>query len=348
VKILRRGLTVLTAVAVVSTLAACGQAESDQASGSHENADSSGFPVKIDNIYGTTEITQKPERVATLSWVNGDDAIALGTVPVAMPETVYGGNKNKSTDWVDAELEKLGAKMGSKNAPKLYDESDGVNYDAIAEAEPDVILAAYSGLTEKEYKKLSKIAPVVGPIEADFQTSWKDSTVAIGQALGKTDEAKKVIDQTSEAIKKAGEDHPKIHGKTFIAGNLDPKSDTISVYTKGDNRSKLLTALGMKEAPVVDTYAKKDAFYFDFAPEKADELKSDVFFTWLPEGTTTKDLKKNSLMSRIPAITNSGLAYTSDEKLVLSVSAASPLSLQWGVDKIADLMTDAVQSSSEN
>ena len=94
------------------------------------------------NIYGETTIDAKPERVATLSWVNADTALALGTVPVAMPKIVWGNNANNSNDWTDAKLKELGAEKGSDEAPTFYDEPSGdVNYDAIADSDPDVILA---------------------------------------------------------------------------------------------------------------------------------------------------------------------------------------------------------------
>ena len=43
----------------------------------------------------------------------------------------------------------------------LFDETDGIDFEAVADTQPDVILASYSGLTQEEYDTLSKIAPVV-------------------------------------------------------------------------------------------------------------------------------------------------------------------------------------------
>ena len=41
-----------------------------------------------------------------------------------------------------------------------------LDFEAISDANPDVILAAYSGITQEEYDTLSEIAPVVA-----YQTS---------------------------------------------------------------------------------------------------------------------------------------------------------------------------------
>ncbi|MBR7200502.1 hypothetical protein PS14A_26535, partial [Pseudomonas sp. 14A] len=48
--------------------------------------------------------------------------------------------------WVEEKLDELGAET-----PVLFDETDGIDYEAVADTEPDVILAAYSGLTQEEY-----------------------------------------------------------------------------------------------------------------------------------------------------------------------------------------------------
>ena len=45
-----------------------------------------------------------PQRIATVSWVNGDSVLALGIVPVGMPAVEWGGNDNQSTDWADAKM----------------------------------------------------------------------------------------------------------------------------------------------------------------------------------------------------------------------------------------------------
>ncbi len=47
------------------------------------------------------------------------------------------------------------------NPPRLFDEGDGIDFEAVAETQPDVILAAYSGLNRNDYATLSQIAPVV-------------------------------------------------------------------------------------------------------------------------------------------------------------------------------------------
>ena len=144
-------------------------------------ADPDAFPVTIEHALGETTIEAEPTRVATLGWTDQDSALALGVVPVGATKITWGGNEAGSTDWFDAALEEAGAE-----APVRYDDADGAPIDEIAELAPDLILATNSGITEAEYAKLSKIAPVVAYPEAPWTTSWQTSLEMIGQALGRT------------------------------------------------------------------------------------------------------------------------------------------------------------------
>ncbi len=47
------------------------------------------------------------------------------------------------------------------DAPNVFDDVDGLDFEAISDCDPDVILASYSGLTQEDYDTLSQIAPVI-------------------------------------------------------------------------------------------------------------------------------------------------------------------------------------------
>lgn len=148
-----RGRAAATFAAIVALLAAAACSTGPSDAGSAPPTPSTrvapdAFPVTVRHAFGSTTIAQQPTRVATVSWVNADVALALGVVPVAMPKDEYGGNAKGSTPWKDAALENLGAAIGTPKAPAQFSEADGINYTEIAKATPDVILAAYSGLTK--------------------------------------------------------------------------------------------------------------------------------------------------------------------------------------------------------
>jgi iron complex transport system substrate-binding protein len=321
----------LAAVALSLTGCSTGPATSTPAS---EQAESAAFPVTIKNVFGETTIKEQPKRVVTVSWVNDDVAIALGVVPVGVPKNEWGNNDKGSTPWKDAALEKLGAGFGTDKAPVQFSEADGINFTEIAKLSPDVILAAYSGLEEADYKKLSEIAPVVAQPELAFGTPWQESTTIIGKALGKEAEAKKLIEDTEATIKDKVSKYPQIKDKTFIYGNLDPVTPaSTGFYTAIDNRPRFLSEIGMKLAPVVEQNTKTSAdFFIPWSAEKANELDSDVFITWVADTATADTIKADPLFSQIPAVKKGSFIADTNSSLTLSLSASSPLSLPWALD----------------
>lgn len=329
----RTGLVAVATAALALGLSACGAAAPEAANTSASSVEAA-FPVSIEHIYGTTEITKKPERIATISWVNADAVLALGVVPVGMDADSYGNNAKNSTDWKDAKLTELGAEIGSEKAPVQYSAADGVNFTAIAEVQPDLIVAGYSGLTKDEYDKLSKIAPVIGPLAANYTASWQTVTSAVGKALGKDAEAKSLVTELEGKVAAAAEANPVFKETTFIAGDLNPTTNVISIYATGDNRPRFLSALGMTQAKVVDDNAKDGEFYLEWSAERANELDSDVFFTAVAPGSADTVIIDNKLFAQIPAVTKGGLVTLNNDMDVLAISATSPLSIQWTIDKL--------------
>lgn len=292
------------------------------------------FPVTVKHKFGETVIKSAPTRVATVSWVNADVSIALGVIPVGMPKDDWGGNDKGSTPWKDAALEKAGAALGTAKAPVQYSEADGINFTEVAKTAPDVILAAYSGLSAEDYKKLSAIAPVIAYPEAPYATSWQDSTTMIGAALGRSQAAKDLIAATNKTIETQAAKYPALKGKTFIYGNLEPnKGDGVNVYTSADNRPKFLSSIGMTLAPVV-VEAEKNAksFFIPWSAEKANELDSQIFVSWVPDAKSKAQIVSDPLLGQIPAVKKGAFVADSDNTLTYAISASSPLSLPWALD----------------
>lgn len=344
-----RGLIAAAAVAVLS-LSACATGPaggSGDAAGGNQSGAEDAFPVTIEHVFGETVIEEKPERVATVSWVNADVSLALGVVPVGMPSDEYGGNDNASTPWKDAKLEELGAAIGTEKAPAQYSEADGIAFDEIAATDPDVILAAYSGITQEDFDTLSEIAPVVAYPEVAYGTPWQESTRMIGQALGLSDQAEELVTKTEETIATAAAEYPQLKGKTFIYGNLEPaNADGVNIYTANDNRPRFLTEIGMIQADVVTENTEgSDEFFIPWSAERANELESDVFVTWVPDDATKEAISTDPLLGQIPAVESGALVADSDNTLTLAISAANPLSLPWALDKFLPMLGEAATAA---
>lgn len=356
-----RGVVATAAVAILS-LSACstgpagGTTEGSANNSESPSSSSDAFPVTIEHAFGETTIEEKPEDVATISWVNADVALSLGVVPVGMPKQEWGGNENLSTPWFDAKLAEMGAAeaaTGEGSGPEVagiatYSELDGINFEGVAKTTPDVILAAYSGLTQEDYDTLSKIAPVIAYPDVAYGTPWQEATTMIGKALGKTAEAEEMVAKTEKTVEAEAAKYPQIEGKTFIYGNLEPNSGTgMNIYTSQDNRPRFLSSIGMELAPVIEKAEEQSGFFLEWSAERADELESDVFVTWVPDKKTQEAIKTDPLLGQVPAIEDGALVADSDNTLTLAISAASPLSLPWALDEFLPQLGEAATVAEE-
>jgi iron complex transport system substrate-binding protein len=314
---------------------------SDTSASSSTKAEAEAFPVTIEHAFGTTTIDKEPKRVATLGWSDQDHALALGVVPVGATKLTWGGNKAGSSDWFDAAIEEAGAE-----APVRYDDSDGVPIDEIAKLSPDLILATNSGITDKDYEKLSKIAKTVAYPEAPWVTPWQTSLETVGKALGRSDKAAEVKAETEDEIAQAREDNPELADKSLIFGYLATTDlSTIGIYAPEDPRVSFMHDLGLKDAPSVEDAIKPGEFYGQVSAERASDLESDVFLTWSENPDDMKTFRDHKLVGKIPAI-ESGNAYAEEDKHVsLAVTNPTPLSIPYIIEEFVPSVVRAVQGS---
>src|SRR6478609_11749739 len=188
------------------SLSACGgDAGGDPAT--HEApAGTDAFPVTIEHAYGESTIEGKPERVATVAWANHEVPLALGVVPVGFSKATWGDDDGDGVlPWVEDKLTALGAKT-----PVLFDETDGIDFEAVADTRPDVILAAYSGITQEEYDTLSKIAPVVAYPDVAWGTSVDDMVLLESKALGLAEEGEQLVADLDDQVAESYAAHPQL------------------------------------------------------------------------------------------------------------------------------------------
>lgn len=309
------------------------------AAGGSATAEAGAFPVTIEHAFGKTTIEKEPTRVATIGWSDQDMALSLGVVPVGATKITYGGNGAGSTDWFDAKLKELGGTQ-----PTRWDENDGVPFDAIAKAAPDVILATNSGLTKADYDKLSKIAPVVAYPEKPWTTPWQTSLNLVGQALGRPAAAKKAEEDTLARMRSAVEAHPALKDTSFLfvsAMSTDPSK--ISVYTPVDNRVRVLTQLGLTVAPVVEQLdTSKGGFYFDVSAERAPKLDSDIAMIYSDQADT---VARDKLLRQMPAAARGATVVVTDEPQATTLTTPSPLSIPTLLDTYLPKLDAAAQKA---
>lgn len=237
------------------------------------------YPLTIEHAFGTTVIENKPKRIATVAWANHEVPLALGVVPVGFPRQDFGDDDGDGMmPWVKARLEALGA-----DSANLFDQGKTLDFAAVAASQPDVILAAYSGLSEDDYAKLSKIAPVVARPGPRWSSSWRDMIRLDSAGMGMAAEGEALIERLEAQVAENIATHPEIKGKSAIALRyIDPEDPTrIAFYNDNDARGRFLAELGLTSPSFVTASASDGNIGGRVPPQQLAELADvDIILTY--------------------------------------------------------------------
>lgn len=328
--------------AIALSLAACSSGGQEADSGSsHENtASSDAFPVEIEHALGTTTIEEQPERVAAIAWGNQDVPLALGIAPVGTDAQVWnwtGDAEPGLYEWTTSGYEEIGAEE-----PTVFDVTDGLDFEAIADSNPDVILGALSGLTEEDYATLSEIAPVVAYPENAWYTPWRDQITINAEALGLGTEGEELVADLDQQIDEATAEASELEGKTaafFYMNAADLGS--VSLYTSGDPRTAFLEDLGFQTPESAVEAAESGSFFVDIAAENADELNDvDVIVSYGGD-ELIEALEDHPLWGTLPAVQNGSVVTIGDGDALSAAVSPTALSIPWVLEDYVELLDEA-------
>ncbi|SDX55389.1 iron-siderophore ABC transporter substrate-binding protein [Paenibacillus sp. CF384] len=300
------------------------------------------YPITIKHAFGETVLEKKPERIATISWANQDVALALGVVPVGFSAANYGVTDGSGLlPWTKKKLDELGS-----TSPNIYQDTDGLDFEAISDSKPDVILAAYSGLTKEDYETLSKIAPVVAYQKSPWVTSWQEMIKFDSMGMGMEAEGEQLIKDTENVIKEKASAYPDLQGKNALFAFFYPDDmSKVSIYAPGDPRGDFLVELGMKYSESVLSKVSKDSFYFELSAENADILNdTDIIVTYGDEALLKK-LQADPLLGKIPAIAKGSMVLIKDNTPLAAAGNPNPLSISYTLDEYLKLIDAAAKKA---
>jgi len=327
------------AVLIVGLSACSASAPADEAA-----SDGDFTPITIEHALGTTVINEKPERVATVNWANQEVPLALGIVPVGMAEVTFGDDDDDGLlPWVKEKLDELGGDM-----PVLFDETDGIDFEAVADTNPDVILAAYSGLTQESYDTLSEIAPVVAYPETAWGTSWRDTITLNSMGLGMEEEGAELIASLETEITDSAAEYPALAGKTVMfVTHVDPSDlSVINYYSTNDTRVMFFEDIGMTfPKSVAEASAETELFSLEQSAEQADTFNDvDVIVTYGGDEVTSA-LKADPLLSLMPAVQNDAIVSLDGSGPLGTASNPTPLAISWVLDDYLALLSEAADKA---
>lgn len=305
-------------------------------------ADVAEFPTTLDHAFGTTIIPARPERVVTVAWANHEVPLALGIVPVGFTGVSFGDDDDdRIMPWVKARLDQLGA-----DAPHLFDEGEGIDFEAVAASEPDVILAAYSGLSQSDYDTLSMIAPVVAYPEAAWTTDWRSMIRGNSAGIGMAAEGEALVAQIEVQITEALSEHPEIAGKTaMFVTHLDPTDlSVVNFYSDNDARVQFFGDLGMTSPTSVIEATQPGQFSGTISAERIDMFDDvDIIVTY--GGQDMLDLMRSDpLLSRMPAVVNDAVVMLGDGPQAAAANP-TPLAISYVLEGYVEQLGQAARNS---
>ncbi|GAA4671323.1 ABC transporter substrate-binding protein [Gordonia humi] len=271
----RRALTTAVLIALVALLAgvlgACGSEDADADTGS---------TFAMENAFGTSEIPTSPKRILAVSEADLNAAQVLGVTPSVVAEY----KEFPFNVWTTDALKKEDADPERIWTGTSYE----IRTEDVVKARPDLILAVGSWYMDDTYQQLSKIAPVVtfpkpftSPSDVDAATFLR----TVAKALGKEDEAEKVIKDTDAKSAKWREDNPTVVGKTaalavqYIGGGIS--NDSVEPYV-----ANYLKMFGLVPPPSTDpsqpsledlSSLDRDILILNFYADRKEITENSVF-----------------------------------------------------------------------
>lgn len=304
-----------------------------------------GYPIVVKHAFGETVIPSKPERVATIQWANHDVVLALGVVPVGFSAANYGVLDDSGLlPWTAKELEKLGV-----DKPNIYQDTDGLDFEAISDSKPDVILAAYSGITQEDYDILSKIAPVVAYPTTPWLTTWREQVILNATGMGMEAEGEQLIADTENLIKEKASKYPQMQGKKVVWVNFSAKDmSKLHLYTPTDPRGSFLVELGMVyPESVTSQIADPTSYSLSLSAENADLLNDADLIIGYGGDELYQAVKADSLLGKIPAIQRGSVVFIGNGTPLAASGNPNPLSISYTLDEYLELIAGAISKINE-
>lgn len=328
---------IAAAAGLLVLLAACGPNDSNSDDGAGSETDATGFPVSIENRFGTTTINAEPKRIVTVGLVEQDALLALGVIPIATTEW-FGEKPGAIWPWAEP-------KLGGAARPDVLHDKDGVQFERIAALKPDLIIALYSGITAEDYATLSKMAPVVAQPKdtVDYGVSWQTVTTTVGTAVGRKAQAEKVVADIGALFTKIKKDHPEFAGKDAMMATT---YEGYWVYGPEDPRGRLLADMGFTMPDGLAEVTGKE-FGANLSKERTDLLDTDVLI-WLLDAYDHDKAKVQGdpLYSKLDVNTEGRDLYlVSEEQIGAATSFISVLSLPFLLDKLVPQIAKAVDGN---
>lgn len=305
------------------------------------------YPLTVDTWAGETVIEERPERIAVIGFSSSVDVLeSLDVTPV------YTLSEDAEWEWRDQEWFSQIENVDSATR------SDPTNFEGIAAADPDLIIAVNWVPIEDDFDRLTEIAPVLA--EEEFQADkldWREPQRLVGEALDLSAAADESIVAAEDAIAETAVEHSEYEGKTITIAYDYGQEYGIEYYTvTGGTAEDVVLDLGFEPNPLAEEFTEDPTV----SEENQALLDGDVLVMIYSDEDGRETREDSALFQELEAVQEShyaSLAFNEDDKVVspdgteksnavwVLRRGASALSVPWAVDVIADQWLDDVDIS---
>lgn len=330
----RRFAPVLLLLAVLGAAACSGSSNADTdddatattAAGEGGSGDDGGpstspaafVPVTIEHRYGSTEVTERPERIVSLDTQWTDVLIALDAPPVA-----YIGDPSAPDDfpWRGDALADSTRLEATTALPR----------EQIIEAAPDLIVVTYLAEDEQAYQDLSDIAPVISTLGDGQVDTWQAVAEAAGDVLGVGDAVADLVTEVDDQVAAVGNEVPDLAGKTFTFANYVPGDAMYVLSDPTDGANVLFSDLGLEIAPAILSAGESAPGRVTLSLEQIELLDADLVMV-LTNGAAIDEIPG---LGDVPAVAaDDGSAVVMGYEQAVALNTPTPLSIPWALDDL--------------
>lgn len=342
--------TMLMAVMMLFALVGCSDESStkvNKSAGTSETETESetAYPITIKHALGETVIEKKPERIVTVQWANHDVALALGVVPVGFSAANFGVQDDSGLlPWTKEKLDELGV-----TDPNVFMDTDGLDFEAISDAKPDVILASYSGITQEDYDLLTQIAPVVAYPTAPWATTWREQVELNSKGMGMEEEGKQLIADVEKMIAEKLEAYPQIDGKKVVWVNFSEQDlSQLHIYTPVDSRVAFLHELGLSvPESITELITDPTSYSLNLSAENTEALYDADLIVGYGNADLLAAIQADPLLGKIPAVERGSVAFITADTPLVAAGTPNPLSIEYTIDEYLELIGGAIDKINE-
>ncbi|MEV3935242.1 iron-siderophore ABC transporter substrate-binding protein [Glycomyces sp. NPDC049804] len=287
-----RLLALGAASACALALAACGT--SDPAA---ERNETEGETRTVEHAMGATEIPAEPQRVVVLDTDKIDTALSLGVTPIGAAR---------------ASEAELPGYLGDLSGVAVVGTTAEPDLEAIEALEPDLILGS-KFRQEAFYDELNAIAPTV--FTEQVGVTWKENFLLDGDALGKGEEAKGLLDAYETRAAEFGASLGDALATQVSLVRFMP--DQIRYYGPDSFSGIVLGDVGLARPELQQLNGAEDRRFGEVSAEELDTVGGDVVF-YCAYGTDGEamlaEYTAGELWRSIPAV-QGGKAYPVDDEI---------------------------------